>query len=91
MIELYLIFSVLFWVSIIAFGLYGFDKHLAVYQRSRVPEAVLFVVGALGGAFGALMGMLLFRHKTQKVLFWILNLLFLALHVTGIILLGCLI
>lgn len=33
--------------------------------RRRVPERVLFLIAALGGAAGAWLGMYLFRHKTR--------------------------
>ena len=44
----------------------GIDKRRAVRGRWRVPERTLLTVCALFGAAGGLMGMKLFRHKTQK-------------------------
>lgn len=73
-------------MSILTFGLYGWDKHQAVFSRWRVAEAVLIITALLGGAWGAVMGMLLFRHKTQHTLFQICNPLFLLLQI-GV---GCL-
>lgn len=37
-----------------------------------MPERWLFVLTIFGGAFGALAGMLLFRHKTRKPVFWLM-------------------
>ncbi len=34
-------------------------------QKSRVPEKTLFVVAAVGGSIGAILGMWLFHHKTR--------------------------
>lgn len=61
--------SVLFGLSVFTFLLYGLDKFLAVCHLRRVPEAVLLVFTFLGGAFGALCGMILFNHKTRHTLF----------------------
>jgi len=43
----------------------GRDKSLAVRHERRIPERVLFRTALLGGAWGGLLGMLFFRHKTQ--------------------------
>lgn len=66
------LFYILGWVwlmSLLTFAVYGYDKHLAYYAKRRVPEAVLLLMAVAGGAFGAWMGMLFFRHKTRKPLF----------------------
>ena len=54
---------------ILTFLFFAWDKHLAHYQRSRVPEAILFLLCFLYGAFGGLCGMIFFRHKTRNMLF----------------------
>ena len=53
-------------VNLTAFALFGIDKRRARRGQWRVPEAVLMWSAVLGGAIGALGGMLLFRHKTRK-------------------------
>lgn len=60
--DLFIIFS----MSLLTFALFGLDKHRAVYDKRRIPEALLLVAAALGGAFGALCGMIFFNHKTEK-------------------------
>lgn len=50
-------------MSITAFAFYGFDKGLAKASIKRVPEALLHLLALLGGFAGALLGMLVFRHK----------------------------
>jgi len=61
--------SILFYwilsVSLIAFVLFGADKEKAAGKRRRIPEKTLFLSAWLGGAPGALLGMLVFRHKTR--------------------------
>lgn len=60
-------------INILSFILYGFDKRLAIKRKDRVEEKLLFFVSFLGGGLGSLIGMKIFRHKTNKVLFWIIN------------------
>lgn len=57
------------------------DKRLAIKKRWRVPEATLFLVALLGGAFGEILGMYLFSHKTLHKEFTIGLPLILFLHV----------
>ena len=59
-------------INAIAFILYGIDKHKAIKGKWRVPEATLIGIAALGGALGALLGMLVWHHKTRKWKFRIL-------------------
>ena len=65
------------------FCLYGYDKHAARTGRWRIPESTL-LGSALIGPFGAFGAMLLFRHKTRKLKFYLVP-LFLVLHVIGIL------
>ena len=63
------------------------DKQKAIHNRWRIPEATLMTVAAIGGSFGCLMGMKLFRHKTKHLKFTIGVPLLLVVHV--IILIYC--
>ncbi len=58
-------------MSIILFFVMGRDKALAKLHRRRVPEATLFLLALLGGALGGVLGMQVFRHKTQHMKFMI--------------------
>ena len=58
-------------VSFVTFLLWGVDKFKAVRRQWRIPERWLYLLVIFGGAFGALAGMLTFRHKTRKISFWI--------------------
>lgn len=71
-------------INLFTFLLWGFDKTQAIRHNYRVPEKWLFILTLLGGCFGALAGMLVFRHKTRKTLFWVLVGLACVIHL-GII------
>lgn len=57
---------IIYIASILTFALFGWDKHLAIYQKRRIPEFVLLLFSFLCGAFGALCAMIFFRHKTHN-------------------------
>ncbi|MGN1097996.1 MAG: DUF1294 domain-containing protein [Clostridia bacterium] len=58
--------------NLIVFLLYGLDKLKAKRGARRIPERVLLGCAFLMGGAGAGIGMLTFRHKTQKVKFTVL-------------------
>jgi len=53
-------------ITLLTFCVHGWDKHLAKSGKSarRIPEKRLLLLAAVGGTFGAIAGMLFFRHKT---------------------------
>jgi uncharacterized membrane protein YsdA (DUF1294 family) len=53
--------------GLVAFVLFGYDKWQAKRQGARVSEATLWLVCAFGGWPGGLLGLMCFRHKTQKL------------------------
>ena len=71
--------------SVACFAAYGLDKRAASRGNWRTPEKTLLLLGLIGGWPGALLGMSVFRHKTQKqpfrTLFWITVILNIALFV----------
>ena len=59
----------LVFIHLITFLAFGLDKWKAKRKEKketvgRVPEKTLFLLAALGGSVGALLGMRAFRHKT---------------------------
>lgn len=58
-------------LNIITFAVFGYDKFLATKNKWRIPERTLFTLSFLGGSIGAIIGMLLFRHKISKSSFYI--------------------
>ena len=65
----FLLIAVFVLMSIILFLVMGRDKALSKTRRRRVPEATLFLLAVLGGALGGVLGMQIFRHKTQHISF----------------------
>jgi len=55
-----------------AFCAMGIDKWKAKREKKRIRESNLFLLSFCFGGAGILLGMLVFRHKTKHVLFWIL-------------------
>ena len=52
-------------INIVTFLVYGIDKWKAKQSSWRISEAILLLLAAIGGSIGALLGMKLWRHKTQ--------------------------
>lgn len=55
-------------VNIISLVAFGMDKLNSKKRGYRIPESNLLAL-AFFGPFGALAGMLFFRHKTRKIKF----------------------
>lgn len=67
-------------INIAAFTIYGYDKFSAKRGGWRTPESVLLGLSLLGGAFGGILAMILFHHKTRHTVFWVVNLVGCAVH-----------
>lgn len=52
-------------INLIGFALMGIDKHKAKMKKWRIPEKTFFIVTALFGGIGSMLGMYTFRHKTK--------------------------
>lgn len=62
-------------MTLVGLGAMGLDKTIARKNgervqrgkkpRRRIPEKTLFLIAALGGSLGVLLGMYTFRHKTK--------------------------
>ncbi|MEN6442669.1 MAG: DUF1294 domain-containing protein [Methanoregula sp.] len=70
-------------VNSIAFLSFAYDKHKTRNNGWRISEGTLLVLAFLG-PFGAYGAMLMFRHKTRKIKFYLVP-LFLVLHIVGMI------
>lgn len=78
---------VLIWLA--AFSLLGFfsmfsDKRRAKNRERRISEKALFLIALLGGSFGSLIGMWLFRHKTKHWYFVVFMPLILVAQAVGL-------
>ena len=56
--------------SFVNIVLYAYDKRLADQKRPRLSELYLTVVTALGGTFGAVLGIIFFNHKSNMSRKW---------------------
>ena len=63
---IYLIF-----INLAAFFIYAYDKSQARRKKSRISENLLLFIALIGGATGALMGMVVFKHKLSKKIFYL--------------------
>lgn len=77
----YIVFMAI--MSLCAFIAYGIDKVKAKRGSRRISERSLLLLALVGGAAGAMLGMLLFRHKTRHMKFVICVPLLLVLQVTA--------
>lgn len=50
----------------ISFLITGYDKQLAIRQKRRISERMLLTIVFIGGTVGSGLGMLIFKHKTNK-------------------------
>lgn len=67
----YLLLLYIIAASVAAFIVYGVDKICAKRNWRRVSEISLLMTALLGGSIGALMGMIVWRHKTLHAKFTI--------------------
>ncbi|SEP91927.1 DUF1294 domain-containing protein [Flavobacterium urocaniciphilum] len=71
-------------INVVSFILFGFDKFLAIKNKSRIPEKELFTVSTIGGAIGGMFAILVFKHKISKASFmWKFMILFI-INIIGI-------
>lgn len=52
-------------VNFTGFIMMGVDKRKAIKQAFRIPESTLFIIAAIGGSIGSILGMYFFHHKTR--------------------------
>lgn len=63
------IFYILIGINLITYLIFGIDKVKAKNKSWRIPEKTLYTLAFFGGSLGAIIGMIQFRHKTQKTEF----------------------
>ena len=68
-------------INAVSFVLILVDKYSAQNKLSRIPEAVLLTVVAIGGSFGCFIAMRLVRHKTRHEKFFIGVPVMMVLHI----------
>ena len=53
-------------LNILSFIYFGLDKRKAIKHQHRIPEISLLIMTFFGGTIGSILGMLIFKHKTNK-------------------------
>lgn len=69
--------------SVITLAAFAWDKAAAARGGGRIPEAGLHLLELLGGWPGAILGALLFRHKTRKASYLAVTGAVVLLHLAG--------
>lgn len=70
-ILLMIVLGYLLIVNVLGFVLMFVDKKRAQNNQWRIKEATLFLMAAIGGSIGSMLGMKVFRHKTKHLSFLI--------------------
>lgn len=73
--------------SLATFAAFAIDKSRARRDVWRTPERTLHAWSLAGGFAGAIIAMLVLRHKNRKIAFWAVNLALAAVHAVAVILL----
>ena len=58
-------------INVLSFAAMGIDKRKSMRREWRISEKFLLGFALFGGAPGLIAGMLIFRHKTRKALFYL--------------------
>jgi uncharacterized membrane protein YsdA (DUF1294 family) len=80
----YIITTLTVW-NILVFMLYGVDKLKAKNEQKRISEKTLLMTAFFMGSAGAVIGMVVFKHKTKHWKFKILLPLFIILNVAFVV------
>jgi uncharacterized membrane protein YsdA (DUF1294 family) len=75
-----MIYYFFIFINLLNFIFFGYDKYLAKNNKWRISENSLFMMSFMGGSIGAVLGMLLFRHKISKPVFYVSILIIIALQ-----------
>lgn len=68
-------------INIIAFLAMWIDKRKAEKGKWRTKESTLLILALMGGSIGALIGMYVWHHKTQKARFFVGIPMMLIMHI----------
>ena len=78
---MYVLIIYLLLINAVSISLMLADKLKAKQNAWRIPEVTLMILSAVGGSFGAYLGMKLFRHKTRHPKFSIGLPVLMAAHI----------
>lgn len=78
---LFIVIGYLIIINLISFILYKNDKKKAIKHQYRTKEKTLLLSGLIGGVFGSIVAMKIYRHKTKHWYFVVLNAIYLVIYV----------
>ena len=62
-------FYLLLIINLLTFTIFALDKWKATQHKRRISEFSLLTLTFIGGTLGAILAMLIFRHKVSKKIF----------------------
>lgn len=79
---MYIYFGLVVLMSFFTYIFYSIDKYKSKNKKWRIKESTLLCLSFLLGAFGGIIAMYQFHHKTKHIKFIIINGISFALHIT---------
>ena len=68
-------------INLISFIVFFVDKKKSIKNKWRIKENTLHLLSLIGGVYGSIAAMLLFRHKTKKSKFCIITAIALIINI----------
>lgn len=75
-----LFFTYLIIINTLTIFIFGLDNLFAINHKRRISEKTLITLSLFGGCFLEFISMFLFRHKTLKIKFYIINIILIILY-----------
>ena len=72
-------------MGLVTFVAFWLDKRRAVRGDRRIPERTLHALEVLGGWAGAIVAMMLVRHKNRKASYWLVTAMIAVAHVAIVV------
>lgn len=77
-------------INIISFFTFGIDKSKSEKDKWRIKESTMIILSVFGGSSGGIIGMIIFKHKTNKKKFYIgIPVIFLINKIVELFIFGC--
>ncbi len=68
-------------INLISFIIFFVDKRKSIKNKWRIKENTLHLLSLIGGVYGSIVAMLLFRHKVKKPKFCIITAIALIINI----------
>lgn len=68
-------------INIVSFIVFFVDKRKSIKNKWRIKENTLHLFSFIGGVYGSIAAMLLFKHKTRKPKFCIITAIALGINI----------